>query len=59
MKLAEAAATRIASGAFNPFTGPVRKQDGSVWIKEGEAADDGLLLKMDFFVAGVSGKMPG
>jgi simple sugar transport system substrate-binding protein len=48
----------IAAGALHPFTGPVNKQDGSVWLKAGETADDGTLLGMNFYVEGIEGSIP-
>lgn len=48
----------IAAGEVHPFTGPVNKQDGSAWLAEGETADDGTLLGMDFFVEGLTGDIP-
>ncbi|SEO71881.1 nucleoside-binding protein [Salinihabitans flavidus] len=48
----------IASGDYHPFTGPINKQDGSAWLAEGEVADDGTLLGMDFYVEGIEGKIP-
>ncbi|QIE44911.1 BMP family ABC transporter substrate-binding protein [Pseudohalocynthiibacter aestuariivivens] len=48
----------IASGEHHPFTGPINKQDGSVWLKEGETADDGTLLGMNFYVEGIEGDIP-
>ncbi len=57
---AEADALRdaIASGAYHPFTGPLNKQDGSVWLAEGETADDGTLAGMNFYVEGIEGEIP-
>ena len=49
---------KIKSGEFDPFTGPVTKQDGSEWLKEGESADIGTLLGMNFYVMGVDDKLP-
>ncbi|MCB1424649.1 MAG: BMP family ABC transporter substrate-binding protein [Zhengella sp.] len=49
---------KIKSGEFHPFTGPVKKQDGSDWLAEGEVADDGTLLGMNFYVEGVDDKLP-
>ncbi len=49
---------RIASGEYHPFTGPLKKQDGSDWLAEGETADDGTLLGMNFFVEGIEGEIP-
>ena len=48
----------IASGAYHPFTGPLKKQDGSDWLKEGETADDGTLAGMNFYVEGIEGDIP-
>ncbi|MDX8491931.1 BMP family ABC transporter substrate-binding protein [Mesorhizobium sp. VK22B] len=55
--MAEATEKKIASG-WNPFTGPVSKQDGSPWLKDGEVADDGTLLGMNFYVKGIDDKLP-
>jgi simple sugar transport system substrate-binding protein len=49
---------KITSGEFDPFTGPIKKQDGSDWLKDGEKADIGTLLGMNFYVAGVDDKLP-
>ncbi|MDX1785886.1 MAG: BMP family ABC transporter substrate-binding protein [Roseovarius sp.] len=48
----------IASGEYHPFTGPINKQDGSAWLKDGEIADDGTLLGMNFYVEGIEGTIP-
>jgi len=48
----------IASGAYHPFTGPLKKQDGSDWLAEGDVADDGTLAGMDFYVEGLEGEIP-
>jgi simple sugar transport system substrate-binding protein len=55
---AEKTMAAIKSKEFHPFTGPIMKQDGSVWLKEGEVADDGTLLGMNFYVKGVDDKFP-
>jgi basic membrane protein A len=55
--MAEETQKKIAGG-WNPFTGPVSKQDGSPWLKDGEVADDGTLLGMNFYVKGVDDKLP-
>ncbi|WP_027054204.1 BMP family ABC transporter substrate-binding protein [Mesorhizobium erdmanii] len=55
--LAEATEKKIAGG-WNPFTGPIAKQDGSAWLKDGEVADDGTLLGMNFYIKGVDDKLP-
>ncbi len=48
---------KIRSGAFEPFTGPIMKQDGTVWLKDGEKADEGALLGLNFYVKGVDDKL--
>jgi len=48
----------IADGSYLPFTGPLNKQDGSVWLADGETADDGTLAGMNFFVEGIEGDIP-
>lgn len=48
----------IGSGKYHPFTGPLNKQDGSVWLKPGEVAKDGDLLGMNFYVEGLKGSIP-
>ncbi len=55
---AEAMRDAIAAGEVHPFTGPVNKQDGSVWLAEGEVADDDTLLGMNFYVEGIEGTIP-
>ena len=49
---------RSRSGELKPFTGPLKKQDGSEWLKAGESSDDGTLLGMNFYVEGVDDKLP-
>lgn len=55
---AEALRDAIISGEYHPFTGPLNKQDGSVWLADGEVADDGTLAGMGFYVEGISGNVP-
>lgn len=57
-KLAEETEAKIKSGEFNPFTGPIKKQDGSEWLKDGEVAEDKVLLGMNFYVEGVDDQLP-
>jgi basic membrane protein A and related proteins len=57
-KLAEETEAKIKSGEFNPFTGPVKKQDGSDWLKDGEVAEDKVLLGMNFYIQGVDDQLP-
>ncbi len=48
----------IRTGEYHPFTGPLKKQDGSDWLAEGEVADDGTLAGMGFYVEGITGEIP-
>jgi simple sugar transport system substrate-binding protein len=48
----------IVAGTYHPFTGPLKKQDGSDWLAEGEVADDGTLAGMNFYVEGMTGTIP-
>ncbi|WP_026363258.1 BMP family ABC transporter substrate-binding protein [Methylopila sp. M107] len=57
-KLADETKAKIISGEFHPFTGPLAKQDGTPWLKDGEKAPDKDLLSMNFFVQGVEGSLP-
>ncbi len=55
---AEALRDAIAAGTYHPFTGPIRRQDGSVWLEDGVTAPDGDLLSMNFYVEGIQGDIP-
>ncbi len=48
----------MRKGEYHPFTGPINKQDGTVWLSEGEVADDGTLAGMNFYIEGLSGTVP-
>jgi simple sugar transport system substrate-binding protein len=48
----------IAAGTYHPFTGPINKQDGSVFLAEGEVATDEQLVTMNFYVEGITGDIP-
>jgi len=58
---AEALRDALASGEYHAFTGPLNKQDGSVWLAEGETAadfgDDGL-AGLNFYVEGITAEIP-
>jgi basic membrane protein A len=58
VKLAEDAGAKIQSGAFHPFTGPLKKQDGTPFLKAGEVISDADLAAMNFYVEGVEGTLP-
>ncbi len=48
----------IASGEYHPFTGPLNKTDGSVWLAEGETASDADLASLNFYVEGIDAEIP-
>jgi len=49
---------KIAAGEYHPFTGPLKKQDGSDWLAEGQVASDQDLSSMNFYVEGITAPMP-
>ena len=55
---AEALRDAIAKGEHHPFTGPLKKQDGSDWLAEGVTATDQELSGMNFYVEGITAPMP-
>ena len=56
--MAEETQRRIASGELHPFKGPIRRQDGTEVIGEGETIPDQDLLGMNYYVEGVEGELP-
>jgi len=48
----------IVSGKLTPFDGPVKDNEGKVRHASGPMSDDAL-RKMNFYVEGVAGKLPG
>jgi len=55
---ARATAAGIADGSIVPFAGPIRAQDGSERVAEGESLTDEDLLGMNWYVEGIEGKLP-
>lgn len=55
---AEAMIAAMRTGSYHPFTGPINKQDGSVWLAEGEVADDATLAGLNFYVEGITAELP-
>jgi simple sugar transport system substrate-binding protein len=48
----------IAAGRFHPFTGPIMDNEGKERLPAGKTISDEVLLKMDYYVEGVQGKLP-
>jgi len=48
---------QIASGKLHPFTGPINDQAGKEILADGTVMADGDLLRMDYYVEGVDGKL--
>jgi basic membrane protein A and related proteins len=55
---AEGMIAAITAGEYHPFTGPINKQDGSVFLAEGEVATDEQLVSMNFYLEGFVGDIP-
>ncbi len=55
---AEGMIAAITAGTYHPFTGPINKQDGSVFLADGEVATDEQLVTMNFYVKGMVGDIP-
>ncbi|GAA6164133.1 BMP family ABC transporter substrate-binding protein [Pelagimonas sp. KU-00592-HH] len=51
----------LADGSYHTFTGPLNKQDGSVWLADGETASDygdNGLAGLSFYVEGIDAELP-
>lgn len=48
----------IRTGALEPFTGPINRQDGSEWLAEDETASEDELLGLDFYIEGIDAQLP-
>ena len=48
----------IAAGKLNPFTGPMKTNEGREVLAAGKTISDADLSKMDYYVEGVVGKLP-
>jgi simple sugar transport system substrate-binding protein len=55
---AEGMIAAIKAKEYHPFTGPINKQDGTVFLAEGEVATDEQLVTMNFYVEGITGDIP-
>ncbi|MCH9845830.1 MAG: BMP family ABC transporter substrate-binding protein [Alphaproteobacteria bacterium] len=52
-RMADKTIADLRKGRIHPFTGPINKQDGSIWLKKGEEAPLSDILGMDFYVEGI------
>ncbi|MEH6591890.1 MAG: BMP family ABC transporter substrate-binding protein [Halioglobus sp.] len=48
----------LIAGTLHPFSGPVKAQDGSIKIAQGETMSDGDMLGFSWYVEGVEGALP-
>jgi simple sugar transport system substrate-binding protein len=48
----------LKANTFNPFTGPIKNQDGVVVVPAGQVMTDAEIGKLDFYVEGVASKLP-
>jgi simple sugar transport system substrate-binding protein len=48
----------LRSGEIHSFEGPIYNQAGELMVPEGEVADDGMLLGMNWYVKGIDGELP-
>lgn len=55
---AQALISSIESGAFHPFTGPIKDQAGAVKIPAGSTATNAELASMNYYVEGMTAKLP-
>ena len=58
VRMAEEARAGIADGSVHPFAGPIRDQQGTLVVADGEVAPDDLLLGMYFYVEGIDASLP-
>ena len=56
--MAEDTQRRISDGKLLPFQGPIYKQDGALAVADGEAAEEGELLGMNWYVKGIDDQLP-
>ena len=49
----------LQDGSFAVWSGPIKDNTGKELLPQGQAADDKFLTSINFYVAGVEGKVPG
>ena len=58
-KMAEDTINEIKSGKLVVFSGPVSDQDGTLVVKKGEVMPDKEIDSINFYVKGITDKLPG
>jgi basic membrane protein A and related proteins len=58
-KMAENTINEIKTGKLVVFSGPVYKQDGTLVVKKGEVMPDKDIDSINFYVKGITEKLPG
>ena len=59
-KAAAKAAADVKSGKIKIFTGPIKDNAGKTRVPAGKTLNDGELFQtLDYYVDGISGKIPG
>jgi basic membrane protein A len=48
----------MSAGTLHPFKGPLKRQDGTVWMADGQIPSDEELKKVNFYVEGIQGSLP-
>jgi basic membrane protein A len=56
--LVDESKSKILSGQWDVFTGPIKDQSGAVRVPAGEKMSDTDMLSFDWFVEGVDGNIP-
>jgi simple sugar transport system substrate-binding protein len=56
--LAEKTEEGIKSGEIVIFKGPLKAQDGTMKIADGQTLDDGAIAGMDWLAEGIEGQLP-
>ncbi len=48
----------IKAGTFHPFTGPIKNQAGEIIVEAGQTIADEELLRMNYYIEGISATVP-
>jgi simple sugar transport system substrate-binding protein len=58
-KLFEAKKAEIVAGKFQPFTGPIKDNEGKERVAAGQVLSEDELWSLKWYAEGVLGKVPG